>query len=74
MTLFVKCLDAMVIVMLLVMETSGRGLGAAARQFSHRQGIRYSGALVLYYSMQGVLLFNVWCCSIQCSRSWCKVH
>ena len=47
MTMFVKCLDAMMIVMLLVMETSGRGLGAAARQFSHRQGIRY---LVLWYS------------------------
>ena len=73
MTIFVKCLDAMMIVMLLVMETSGRGLGAAARQFSHRQGIRclvlwYSTiqCRVLYYSIWGAVVFNEWC-----SRSWC---
>ena len=75
MTMFVKCLDAMMIVMLLVMETSGRGLGAAARQFSHRQGIRYLvfwystiQCRVLYFSMRGAVVFDEWC-----SRSWCNV-
>ena len=75
MTMCVKCLDAKMIVMLLVMETSGRGLGAAARQFSHRQGIRYLvlwystiQCRVLYYSMWGAVVFNEWC-----SRSWCNV-
>ena len=75
MTMCVKCLDAMMIVMLLVMETSGRGLGAAARQFSHRQGIRYLvlwystiQCRVLNYSMWGAVVFNEWC-----SRSWCNV-